>query len=330
MMSATGLAIYIFDKMRKRIPYIILISIVILIGYGCSRNYALLKLSLDSEVNQVYALSYYAYDKGYGTFIESAVSVQKGAGEVRLPSLQPLIVRVISGVTKIYIYADKGDKVNISGQTGNPLEWMVKGNSINESLSEWRIKNKTILETGDQAKINAAVTEFVTKNRENPASVILLMYRYDRRSDEAGFMKLWKSLSGEAAEPRWSDMVSRSDLLVETDHVKGKHTIIIRGRGSRRDTITTGKVPVVLYFWRNSDDDRQTAIDSLKKLRRQHPDSTKFIIADICFDPDSISWKAPLKRDSLEHTIRGWNPLGETDSAMRALGVTRTPMLITF
>lgn len=307
--------------------------LALLILTGCSKPRFSVEFRLPKAMHSAYTLNYYAASPNQGKWIETAVMVQAGKGKAELPAVDPAVVSLSAGINTIYFYVERGDKIIITGENADLFSWNISGNPITEDWSRWTRDNASSLSSRDAKKINAAVEKYVKKNPTNPLSALLLLYEFNRREENALFLKLWKSLKGEAAKEKWITLSGRSDLYtnspIEEVDVKKKHKLVVKSLDNGADTIVSGEVPVVLLFWRNSDSERGEMIDSLRALRKSHPDSASFIIADICFDPDSISWASPLGRDSLKHTIRGWNPVAEADSAIRALGVEGTPMIIT-
>lgn len=316
--------------MKKSFLFIFLTFLIL----GCSKPKFEVLFDLPESVHAAYTFTYYASSAKQGKWIETGVMVQGGRGRMTLPVSNPAVVALSAGGSMIYFYVERGDNVKIKGAGADIFSWEIGGNSINEDWSEWRRVNANALSGNNAEKINAAVEKYVKKNPEKPLSALLLLYDYDRRRDNEGFLRLWKSLKGDAAKEKWITISGRTDLYTNSPltppDLKKKHVITLKSLVNGADTIVTGKVPVAILFWRNSDNDRTRMIDSLKALRKAHPDSASFIIADVCFDADSISWASPLGRDSLEHTIRAWNPVAEADSVIRSLGVERTPVLITF
>lgn len=312
---------------------VVITLLVSLVSSACSRPKITLDFELPSSLHAAYNIScYVSSSKGGGRWIETAIMLQNGKGRINLPMDQPSVIELKAGQTSVFIYAERGDKIKISGDSADPFNWKIGGNEINEEWSSWRKEYAGMLSSHQSGPVNEAVKKYVSKNPSDPLSVLLLLYEYNRRYDNEGFLKLWKSLKGEAAKEKWITISGRSDLYtnrpIEPASAKKKHKIIVKSLLNGTDTIVTGKKPVVILFWRNQDKDRDKMIDSLRSLRRHNPDSSSFIIADICFDPDSLSWVSPLGRDSLEHVIRGWNPIGEADSTMQSLGIERTPVMI--
>lgn len=315
----------------KKFLFILLSAFIIV---GCAKPKFDVIFELPESVHAAYTFTYYASSSKQGKWIETGVMVQGGRGKMTLPASNPTVVSLSAGSNVVYFYVERGDKIKIKGESADIYSWQIEGNSINEEWSAWRRENAGSLSAGNVKKINDAVEKYVKKNPSNPLSALLLLYDYDRSENNIGFLNLWKSLKGDAAKEKWITISGRTDLYTNTPltppDLKKKHTLILKSLGNGADTVVTGKVPVALLFWHNSDNERTKMIDSLKALRKAHPDSASYIIADICLDPDSLSWVSPLGRDSLEHTIRAWNPIAEADSVIRSLGVEKTPSLILF
>ncbi len=301
--------------------------------WGCIKNEVKVDFQLPENVNDAYKLTYYASDQEKGWFVETVAAVQRGKVEVVLATKLPTIVYIMESgsMPRAAFYAERGDKIEISGDSNDPLSWNISGNDLTEEWSKWRVANRTALASGEYPKINKAVGEYVKSNPGNPLSTILLLVYYDRRSDDSGFLKLWKLLKEKALEPKWMQLVSRSDIIRESPLSPQKiGSLILHTYGNGVDTLMMGNKPVLMFFWRGNDDKRKEGIDMIKGLVKAFPDSASRIIADISFDPDSIGWQSAVRKDSLSKVVRGWNFHGETDSLMIRSGVERTPWFIVF
>lgn len=315
------------------LAWVLLGTFALFIFAGCRRNQFSLELKLPESINNAYTVSYYASDARRGFTVESAVPVRNGKGKAELRTVNPTIVTFAIGGYRVFFLAKGGDHITVSSTEADPYSWNISGNAINEEWSRWRIENRAILSSGNAKDINSAVARYVKSNPANPLSTLLLLLRYDRREDNEGFMKLWKSLRDEATEAEWITLAARADLVslapLPSPDFKKPLKMVFKSLANGADTVITGKVPVVIYCWRAGDTGRKEAIDSLRKLRKLHPDSAEFLIVDVCFDPDSVSWNSPLAHDSLTHTIRAWTPLAENDSIIRLLGIERSPAFLT-
>lgn len=313
----------------------IAIILLTLIVAGCTGNEFLFEFALSEKADNTYKVLYYASDAKKGWVIESVVELEKGKGEFKGVTHNPTLVYVFKGsVPALAIYSERGDKIKVSGKDSDPALWTVEGNEINESMSEWRLANKVNIERrakDDAAKkaLNKSLTEYVKKNCENPASALLLQLYYDRSIDEAGFIKAWKMLKGEASENAWRELVSRSDMFggVNTKWAMPKR-IVLTSVETGCDTIEFGKKPILMYITRTNVESYREDIRKMREVVKEHDDSTKRIIANILLEPDSMArWQA-ARADSLTGVVEGWVPLGISDPIMRDMAVRQIPYTI--
>lgn len=300
---------------------------------SCLKNEVDVDVKLPSSITDAYRLLYYASDQSKGWYIDAAIAVEKGLGSTKVYTKSPTIVTIMHNGNEMEagFYAERGDKIVISGENADPFTWRIKGNKITEEWSDWRIENKSVLQGRDPDKINDVVKRYVSGHKDKPLSTILLLLYYNRDINDAGFRKLWESLEGDAASPALIKLIGRSDMLESKpiDIVSVKD-LIIKTRDTGVDTLRIGKNPLLLMFTRNTDPGHDQDIRELKRIRGIEPDSAKFRIGELSFDLDSVGWANRQRVDSLTGIVRGWMPRGETDSIVNRLGVERTPYIIIF
>lgn len=308
------------------------ISILLLLP-GCLKNEVDVEFEIQGVALSTCQLQYYASDSRQGWFVETAATIQNGKGAVKLITRNPTIVYVTVSAEfpEAAFYAERGDKITVQGSSPSPFEWKIGGNSINEEWTAWRLENKNILMNREPMALNAAVAKYVKKNADNPLATIILLLYYNRNEDETGFQKLFASLEGDARDAEWVNLVSGADMVNgDFPEAEGVKNLVIGSAGNGVDTVVMGTKPVMLFFWRGSDNTRSEGIEALRRLANDFPDSASRVLADICFDPDSVAWRFPMQGDSLRKVIRGWNPIGECDSVISRLRVMRTPYIIVY
>ncbi len=310
-----------------------LAAVMLLQLVSCVKNEVKVTVELPKKTTDAYRLLYYASDSKKGWYAETVVPIQQGKGEAMCYTRNPAIVYVMhtGNVPEAAFYARRGDKIKIKGENGDPFTWDIGGNEINQEWSGWRLANRKVLMDRDNEKINNAVAGFVEKNPGKGLSTILLLIYYDRRLDEKGFRRLWKKLKDEALSPDWVQLAGTADMpggqpweRLKTD------MLVLHTAGTGADTLKIGEKPLLLYFWRQDDQQRDEYMGELRDLRKQVSDSSRNLISDISFEMDSISWRYGLSRDSLNGVVRGWIPLGEADSLMMRMGVSRTPYVLIY
>ncbi|MBD5204246.1 MAG: DUF4369 domain-containing protein [Bacteroidales bacterium] len=326
-------------KIRSLSTIFCLSLLLITLLAGCGAKSFEVDFDLPADSGSTVRMLYYAADKKSGRIMESVCALHQGKGKVKLPAILPAVVYILSpsGKPVMAFYAERGDRLKITSDSPDPLSWRIKGNKISEEWSGWRLENTDVLKSRDAKRINKAVAAYVKANSDSPLSTLLLLTVFDRGSDTSGFVSLLSLLKGEAAKESLFSLVARADLP------EGRASVMTGGKSAGKgadkfstfkartvngpDTLRPGR-PTLLFFWHSGQHDRKAGINIIRRLSRESKDSTDFLLADFCLDPDSISWRQPLKGDSLSHTIRAWLPKGEADSAIINLGVNSSPSFI--
>ena len=314
-----------------KITVVLLAGLLLLGLWGCRKPQFTVTATLPKGLTDNYVLLYYASDARQGWLQDQVLVIADGKGELTGATVNPALVYVFHGAAEpaAIFYVEHGDKISIKGDNMNPLSWRIQGNEITDALTDWRLKNRDILSAHNAGKINASVAKYVAANPESPVSTILLLCYYDRGEDEAGFVKNWKLLKGKAAEPSWSDMVGRNDILTGYHAAAMKAgRMILRVRGGY-DTVAPSKGGrILLYFGNNSTPERDEDIRELKRILKERRDSSKFLVVAISCEMDSSTWKYRVSQDSLKGAVSAWMPLGLSDSLARQLGVTALPQAL--
>lgn len=321
---------------KRHVFHIFAVIIVSLCLTGCIKNRFTIEVKLADNVNKTFTTLHYASDSKKGWVLETAVQVVNGQGKAELQTRNPSIVYIFNGTNTpvTFFYAERGDKIEITGKGQNPALWDISGNKINDQLTEWRKANSALLSKirpGDKPAaeaLNKAVEKYVLANSDNPVATLLLLEYFDRRTDESGFRKCWSKLHGKAKDGEWLDVVSRNDMLNIADSDALPKMLVLNTVETGCDTIRFGSVPVLLNFSRSNIESYRDDIKELRLVASESGDSASRVIANISLEPDSLMRWQNARSDSLSNVVQGWTPLGISDSQLHALGVTRIPYLI--
>lgn len=307
-----------------------LVMLLLLMAGGCSKGQFSIELSLAPQVTENYNLLYYASDSRQGFIREQVLVVHQGICHMECPSVNPTLVYVFHGAAApaLVFYAERGDKIKITGDNGYPLAWNVGGNDINEGLSRWRQQNRDALSAADAVKVNSAVARFVKANASDPAAALILLIYYYRSENPDEFDALYRSLAGEAAESRWSELVGRVDMTAGFSPVPRKVTSLTVSVPGGKDTLSFADKGGVIYFSDNDAESRVSDMAELRKLARLRVDSSSFVVADISMEPDSAAWAYQLPRDSLKNVVRAWMPMQFSDSTAASLRIDIIPCFV--
>lgn len=305
---------------------------------SCSKNEFDIKFELTPSADGTYRAIYYASDPKKGWIVENVVNIQQGKAHLTGMVYNPCIVylcRTSNAAQGLYLYVERGDDFTISGDGSDPAAWHVDGNKLTRQLDEWRAENRDVIvkarsgREADIAPLCRAVDSFVSSHPDDPAAAIILMAYYDRGYDPGRFSALMKSLRDDAADRKWIDMMARNDMPADEPAIPAiPKSLVFATVATGCDTITPGHLPTLLYFGKASLQPYRDDIAKLRQLSRSSGDSASRIIANVSFEPDSMTRWHSVNVDSLQASVQAWVPLGLSDSQIKQLGVRRIPYLI--
>lgn len=299
---------------------------------GCIRNVFSIEVTLPADLTHTYRVQYYAAVSDGGRFVESAIPVSAGKGRIDGVTRNPTIVYLFdAGDTPVLIfYAERGDKIKITGKDANPATWSVAGNEENEAWSKWRLNNLKALEKRDPKEINRAVAAYVKAHPDTKLATLLMLTTFNRREDEPGYLELWNIIPEKVKTPQILMAAGRPDQPV-SDITRPDDLGSLRLHAFRDTVITldskAGKI--TLLWFRRSENNLLTdeVKDSLRSLHRTFGNSSKLRIAEIAFEPDTVTWVREVLADST-----GWIhaivPAAEASEEAMRLQVGRTPFFI--
>lgn len=322
-------------SLHYAISLLLLLTVIL---SSCSKNEFDIKFELTPSADGTYRAIYYASDPKKGWIVENVVNIQQGKAHLTGMVYNPCIVylcRTSNAAQGLYLYVERGDDFTISGDGSDPAAWHVDGNKLTRQLDEWRAENRDVIvkarsgREADIAPLCRAVESFVSSHPDDPAAAIILMAYYDRGYDPWRFSALMKSLRDDAADRKWIDMMARNDMPADEPAIPAiPKSLVFATVATGCDTITPGHLPTLLYFGKASLQPYRDDIAKLRQLSRSSGDSASRIIANVSFEPDSMTRWHSVNVDSLQASVQAWVPLGLSDSQIKQLGVRRIPYLI--
>lgn len=322
-------------SLHYAISLLLLLTVIL---SSCSKNEFDVKFELTPSADGTYRAIYYASDPKKGWIVENVVNIQQGKAHLTGMVYNPCIVylcRTSNAAQGLYLYVERGDDFTISGDGSDPAAWHVDGNKLTRQLDEWRAENRDVIvkarsgREADIAPLCRAVESFVSSHPDDPAAAIILMAYYDRGYDPGRFSALMKSLRDDAADRKWIDMMARNDMPADEPAIPAiPKSLVFATVATGCDTITPGHLPTLLYFGKASLQPYRDDIAKLRQLSRSSGDSASRIIANVSFEPDSMTRWHSVNVDSLQASVQAWVPLGLSDSQIKQLGVRRIPYLI--
>lgn len=298
---------------------------------SCSRKEVRLEFDLDDQTSTPCRVIYFEEGRQGGVFRENVADVRNGKGRFRIPAYYPTLMFLYStsGTTPAQvIYADPGDEIKITGAGTDFSKWKVDGNATSRLLSEWHAENAPLLLRRDKGNIDKAVAKFVDAHTDSKAAAILLYLYFDRRNDEAEFLKLEKKLN--------KDITGDKDLmraLALADYMTGgapipnyPAEIIKTGESGYADTVRLDKGKGKLMIFRGSSNiSNALPIDSIRQFMTRNK---QVEVVEFFYEADSMAWRRKISADTLPGMRRLWLPLGAADTMAIAMGVKRIPYII--
>lgn len=301
---------------------------------SCTKKQFTIEFSLDPGITGNYRVVCLAADKRGARPVETVASVQQGKATLTLPCLLPTLVYISptagNATPPLVLYAEKGEKITLTGKEENHLSWSADGSETNRALTQWRLDNIAAL-THDKTAATKAAAEYVTAHPDSRVSLILLLTVIDRSADEMLFRRLWQRLDKSLRTPEALAIAERADLLatvpVAADHIPA--TFEARLLDDSLVTVRQSDARATLYWCRTATDrEGKKDADSLRRyFRRIAPDSLRLVT--VAFDSDSIAMRRSVRLDSLPKALHLWEPEGAAGELARHLGAARTPFYIT-
>lgn len=354
------------EKIPYLYPGLLFLALMMALLMGCTKNEFTVEFDLPADTFANYRLTYYAADRNTdGFWVQTAIPLDRGKFSLKGATRQPTILWLSDGGGRtIPIPVRRGETIRITGTEANPLTWTIDGDKLAKQWSEFRRQawetsakdsrkphgnptshgpeysgNLESDNTGTSAEAER-IAAFVRKNPSEPLSALLLATEYPRKEKPSEFLKLWNSLDDKAERREALRMAAsvdfdgsafrmRPDGSLEATGAKTPRTLRLKTRGRPTAELRLGgSKRTLLAFENRSESTHRQTVDTLRSLRRLHPDSASHPLALVSFDSDSISWNFNLDRDTLPGVLRAWMPLGPADRGAMALGVVSTPHYI--
>lgn len=306
----------------------ILAAILVLLMGSCGKNEVTLQGSLSGSEGKTLIVAHRAADKAGSFLIENSVPFSSGAFTYKAITRYPTVMWIMSaadGKLLMPIYGERGDELTISGKYSEPWAWKVEGNEVMRLYCKWAKANINALMSDDPAKINAAVAECVMKIPDNRAAAFILFTRFHI----AGYEKQYKAL--QAALKLDKDALKEMQQACMLPPAPAEPKMRAPDKldlYSTTDSLVTvklkGKIPTLLYFWREAPDEQTRTL-----LKKALDRDTLLQTVAVYMNNDTVAWHRLLRNDSISDKAVHLHALGgEINPAVRPLAVPGTPYFI--
>lgn len=306
----------------------------LIVAVGCSscmRKRVTVDMKFKPEDNGSVQCVYYAWSSGKSAVLEANIAVMNGAGNVKLPVIEPTVILLFSFSDDPVglLYVERGDKFEISGSLNDPLGWKIEGNDVTGDLNAWLHDNRQILTTRNAAKINSALTSLVKNAPGKLSTGILLILYFDRSYAPEKFVKLWNSLDKDIRE---SEIVKALGASRKLSNPSAATTGIKPARfyslGDSVVTVVPGQHPyTVFFFWEREGEHSSAA----SRLRKALAGKSNVGVVDVNMSADTIGWRGRMRMDSVSGQPGWksvWAPGAEADPSLAQFDVSRNLFFI--
>lgn len=231
------------------------------------------------------------------------------------------VFSLILDSTQTYpIYADKGEKVELSGTTGHLL---VKGTGDNLVLAEILSQ----LGDADSTSITDKADSIIRENPYSFTSLYLIerFYVQNDFSDYGHLKELIGGLSGIIKDtPYMMNLQAKIETLMNRD--KNRNIYSLQNKDKNGETIKWNSITdqyILLDFWASWEKESIAAQDSLETVLKELK-KKNFLVISISLDMDKEAWlNAISERDTMQWKqlcdFTGWNNRLVKDQGIRKL-----------
>lgn len=309
--------------------HILLPILALLLLTSCIKNEFTVDADLRGGGVQNLYIAYRAANSERSFVAEQAMPLSDGKFSLKGVTRYPTVMWIMSPArTLLYtVYIEHGDDITIRGNYDNPAMWQIEGNDVMEEYSAWAHAHEAALRSGDPARINTAVAAYVRKHPDNSLAAFLLLSHFARQGREKEFNNLWGSLkdTDKAVQMRDAFMA----LPTNEDGKAAALPLMPLSLPTAADTLMTvnpsGAKGTMLYFWHEA----SGKIHARAKDLLCEADTAKGLQgADIFMDADTVQWLQTGKTAGHANRNSLWALGGETNLALRRLGIPSTPFII--
>lgn len=257
---------------------------------------------------------------------QGVTPADQGKFSFKASTSQPAIVEILDNEdrTLARAYVANGDKITVTVDRANPYRSVVKGTGVNEAWSAFLNAHADTLRLGRPEIANALVEQYSAEHPGEMVPVLLFATLYDASADPLRADSVMRSLSADAlAQELLLPMSTALSRFADADLSAPVSSIAYRSLDSA-SVFRPTKAASVLVFCNSSYYGPER--DSMVYAMRQAEKNKRLEVCEIMFAPDSLSWRARTRLDSLGR--QGWVPAGVYSADIDALAIPRLPYFI--
>ena len=258
------------------------------------------------------------------------VPVKDDKFEFKAQITQPTIVEFYTSGKMLLgrAFVSNGDDLECTFIKNSPQRAVIEGNDVSERWTKFLNENIETFARGNVKKINSLVAKYITSNKQDILSTLLLITEYINLENEDEAIKLLSTISPEA-RPQ-SIIESYEALLDRGNNVKAREKLSTTSYYSRDDSLST-YIPhkssySVIAFSNESSRQEEKLAENMRAFSNDYA-KKRLQVVDISFDPDTALWKKSTATDSATWQ-QGWVLGGASAHSIERLGISRLPYYI--
>lgn len=272
---------------------------------------------VDEQVRVLYAVS--------ETLTDTWVPAPHGRLRIKGKAEHPTVLYLLgfNGNLLARAVVDGGDRLTLKAVAGEPYSWQVTGSEVNEMWCDFMRDNKLLYSDKDHSRLDHAIEHYVGEHRDDLLSTVLLANDYSKARDGARVDSLL-NLIDVAARPASlvGDMVLLRQPLFSSPVV---HLASFRLYDYQSSSYVEQSLHghwTLLVCWTYVMDERSRLFAQLNELVERHPN---LMVADVCLEADTLSWRGRVKGDKGAWKSHYWAPAGPVEPSIVALDIAATP-----
>lgn len=235
---------------------------------------------------------------------------------------------IFSDGTECPLYADRHERITISGSADNLSALRVTGSQVNDELTAFR-EELAALDNPSATAMQKKAAAFIRSHPASAASIYVLEKYFLQQPDPDYKLieELSDPLTGEVKDR--PDMTTLLDFLEESKKLtEGRNLPFFQVMDTEGKKISRNAFKnqyLLIHFWASWDAaSRQSNKEDLRPLYESLKKEQKLALLGISLDMDRQAWQDAIRHDGLDWTqacdLKGW----ETD-AVKRLNLTGLP-----
>lgn len=310
---------------NTKIPF--LIAVLLMALSGCTDDKFEIDLNLENYGGRMRAV--YIDDKG-SLATSTSKTGDNGRWNITGHSTEPTLVSIIGSEDQLLgqVIAVNGNHITIDGDATAPMRHRIGGNSeLTSAWADWRRDHADLYNAENSDKLNQAITDFISKQPDNPLATILLVADYTRLSDFETTRRLLASISPKARLPRLTATLDHLSLQSDNPPRNTRGMLLMRLNGDFETFVPQhDRRNWLIVLWDKDLRDRKTLFSRARQFLADNP--RRVAGADILASPDTITWHRLVTNDSTTTWQHFWAPAGLSDQAIEYLQFSRLPAFV--